>query len=515
MNNRHNHIDINFDFYSTNLLDILLNLDEGVIITDASGRIRFYNKAQATIDQLDPAKAINRLVTEVYGLSKSNSLIFNCLQIGEPIINQLFYYRLNESDKICKSIHTVFPLYTNGSGSTIGTICFIRNVDMLEKTVVTSSTSAPDQSSKALKNGTRFTFSDMIGVHPSILTCLRRARNAALSKSPIMICGETGTGKELLVQAIHNYSQRHANPFVAINCAAIPESLQESTLFGTSRGAFTGSLEKKGLFEEAQGGTLYLDECDSMPLSLQAKLLRVLEEMKLRRVGSNKETSVDVRILSSIKKDYYKPLPKQSIRKDLYYRLSVVFIEIPPLRERKQDLEILSHHFIHKHNLVMETNVESVSPEVLELFQNYDWPGNVRELEHVIEGSMNCLGEETVINFDHLPDNFALDSHLDTGKRNKNLYTFFPIGDQDKLLQGLKKLNSSKTDPQFYGKTNLTRAHNRDEAELILKALKTTRGNISQAASQLGVSRQLLHYKLKKFGIKPKEFKIKRLRSKE
>jgi arginine utilization regulatory protein len=324
----------------------------------------------------------------------------------------------------------------------------------------------------------------------------------------IMICGETGTGKEMLAQAIHNYSQRRQHPFVAVNCAAIPESLQESTLFGTSRGAFTGALERQGLFEEATGGTLYLDEVDSMPLALQAKLLRVLQDKKVRRVGSSMEKAVDVRILSSVKKEYRQALPLDTFRKDFYFRLSVVLIEIPPLRIRSGDLELLTNHFIAKNNLLLGMQVESVSAEVMELFRHYEWPGNVRELEHVIEGAMNAVGRSAELQMEHLPSNFAVSRSPAQGSvSGDEVYPFFPLGDRDRLLQGLERLKAPDSDAAFEGKVNLTKSQNRREAEMLHQAIKEAEGNISEAARQLGVSRQLLHYKLKKLGIIPKKLK--------
>jgi arginine utilization regulatory protein len=230
--------------------------------------------------------------------------------------------------------------------------------------------------------------------------------------------------------------------------------------------------------------------------------------MKMRRVGSNRELSINLRIVSSFKKDYLQPLPKESLRKDLYYRLSVVFLEIPPLRVRKSDLALLTKHFIHRNNISLGLQVEGVSSSVMELFINYNWPGNVRELEHVLEGAMIASGNETILQLDHLPTNFAFGRNSAAGPQPGNdLYTFFPISDQDKFLQGLDRIKSGQDNVQFEEKINLTKVQNRREAEVLYQVIKAAQGNISQAARQLGISRQLLHYKLKKFGILPKEFK--------
>ena len=487
----------------TDFLDVFSAFDSGVIITDLIGRIVYYNKAQAAIDQLDPERVIGSLVTEIYGLNKQNSMILRCMEIGQPIINQLSYYQL-EPQKVRNVIYSVYPL--RSSGSIRGSICFVRNRDVLEKAALNSTSLMSGKARESIENGTHFTFVDLIGADPAFLSCIRCARAAATSRSSIMICGETGTGKEMLAQAIHNYSARRSRPFVGVNCAAIPESLQESELFGTARGAFTGAMDKMGLFEEANGGSLYLDEIDAMPMSLQAKLLRVLQEMRVRRVGSNKEKEVDLRLLSSIKKQYGKPLREGPLRKDLYYRLSVVFIELPPLRERKQDIETLTHHFIQKHNYAMGSKVTQVSPEVRRLFSIYDWPGNIRELEHVIEGALNAVGDETEVRREHLQSNFT-EAWPDNGR---------PLAAQASLqhTSGVHREDREPHEAEAWGgsgqlcvQESLTAAHSKREHEMILQAIRETGGNISRAARLLGVSRQLLHYKLKKFSIDPKRFK--------
>ena len=505
MTSSSSHVVRGTDLSHIDFVEPLLLLEDGVIVTDASGRILVYNRAQAFLDQLDPDNVLNRSVSEIYHLSESNSLLLSCLRTGQPIHGQATSYRLSDPDRVCRAVCSVFPLK---SGREIkGAICFTRSNHKPESIDLDRPASKEVPPSGGFRNRTRFSFSDIIGSSPEFLACLRRARAAALTKSMVLICGETGTGKEMLAQAIHSYSQRRHHPFVAVNCAAIPESLQESTLFGTSRGAFTGALERQGLFEEAMGGTLYLDEVDSMPHALQAKLLRILQDMKVRRVGSSAEKALDVRIISSVKKEYQRALPMDAFRKDFYYRLSVVLIEIPPLRTRRGDLELLTNHFIAKNNLLLEMQVESASAEVMELFRHYEWPGNVRELEHVVEGAMNAMGRDTELRMDHLPSNFAVSGSADGGSASEEVYTFFPLGDRDRLLQGLDRLKEPDSDAAFEGSVNLTKAQNRREAELLHQAIKEAGGNISQAARQLGVSRQLLHYKLKKFGILPRKLR--------
>ncbi|MFO7878085.1 MAG: sigma 54-interacting transcriptional regulator [Desulfovermiculus sp.] len=499
------HVAQNFDFSGIDFLEPLLNLNTGVIITDVSGRILLYNNAQSRIDHLEPSQVLNRPVTEVYGLSENQSLILCCLRNSEPIIEQSSSYHPSHSTDLYQGIYSVYPL--RSGGQITGALCFAHHGDATQKTPQ-NKTPKDEKGSSSSKNSTQFTFSDLIGASPEFLACMNRARAASVTSSTVMICGETGTGKEMLAQSIHNESPRRHNPFIAVNCAAIPENLQESIIFGTTRGAFTGAMERRGLFEAAQGGTLYLDEVDSMSPSLQAKLLRVLQDMKIRRLGSNTEKFINLRIISSVKKNYRQPLPMNTLRKDLYYRLSVVYLEIPPLRVRTKDLDLLTTHFINRNNISLGLHVESISPQVMELFFNYTWPGNVRELEHVLEGAMNAVGKERVLRLEHIPANFAIEEGSSSeSQAGNNFYTFFPINDKDTLLKGLDRLKSSNSETEFQGDINLTRAQNRSEAELLYKVIKAAQGNISQAARHLGISRQLLHYKLKKFGITPKKFK--------
>ena len=434
-----------FQLSDVDFLEIFRNFDDGVIITNAEGRVVFYNHTQSVIDQLEPDQVMGRLVTEIYRLSEENSMIMRCINSGQPILNQLFFYRPHPG-KLCHVLHTVYPLKLGDRVS--GAICFIRNSDVIEKAIRSSAALIPEED-RDFDNGTVFTFAHIIGADPQLLRCLKKAKTAAGTKSPIMIYGETGTGKEMFAQSIHNYSRRHSKPFVAVNCAAIPENLQESTLFGTTRGAFTGSVDRPGLFEEANGGTLYLDEIDVTPQSLQAKLLRVLEERKVRRVGSTSAARVDLQIISSTKIDFGERLLFDKLRKDLFYRLSVVDIEIPPLRRRKADIDTLTRHFIDKSNYNLGTRAESASPEVLELFRNYDWPGNVRELEHVIEGALNTFDDERIIDLDHLPAHFTLVGPPGISKQGEPVAEksrYLAVEDRDRPQKSPDAPGSSGTD---------------------------------------------------------------------
>ncbi|MCP3876099.1 MAG: transcriptional regulator, partial [Desulfobacteraceae bacterium] len=250
------------------------------------------------------------------------------------------------------------------------------------------------------------TFERIIGKTPAFVNAINASRMAASTPSPVMLFGETGTGKELFARALHNHSSRSAKKYTPVNCAAIPENLLEGILFGTSKGAFTGSVDKAGLFERTNKGTIFLDEVNSMPIGLQSKILRSIQESKVRRVGALKEIETDLKIISSVNNDPHVSISNGTLRSDLFYRLGVVFIHIIPLRERMDDLGLLVNHFIEKHNTLLGKSVQKASDKVMKLFKKYTWPGNVRELEHVIEGAMNVIGTNKTIQIRHLQSHF-------------------------------------------------------------------------------------------------------------
>jgi len=306
-------------------------------------------------------------------------------------------------------------------------------------------------------------------VMESIFTVVRQIAD---SKSTVLIMGESGTGKELVSRAIHYGSNRKNFPFVTINCAAIPETLIESELFGHERGAFTNAIEKKlGRFEIAHRGTLFLDEIGELSLSTQAKILRFLEEKEFNRVGGSKTIKVDVRLITATNRDLKQLLKKGAFREDLYYRINVVPIVIPPLRERKEDIPMLLDHFMKKFNTENNKKVKGVSKEALELMMNYEWPGNVRELENLIERVIALTANE-YIQPNELP---------------------FPV-------INIPKINGLK-DSVLDGKVPFLEAEEEFERGIILDALKRANFIQSHAADILGISRRILKYKMDKLGI--------------
>jgi arginine utilization regulatory protein len=465
-------------------LPVFDGFSEGVIIVDRTGMIIYYNQAMGSIDELDPEDAIGLKVVDVYDLSEKNSLIMQCLSTRLPIIDRALLYRTRRG-KVANTIHTVFPLFKNKRIE--GAICLVREYNVLEDTITAISLPLPQPSRP---NDTRFDFDSIIGTNIDFLRAVNTAKIAANSPSPVMLYGETGAGKELFAQAIHNASDRKAQRYTAVNCAAIPENLLEGILFGTSSGAFTGAKNKLGLFESTNGGTLFLDELNAMPIGLQAKILRVIQERKVRRLGSLRETEIDLKIISSVDQEPHVAISRNNLRPDLYYRLGVVFIPIPPLRERKEDIELLGRHFLEKHSRRLNRRVTEISDDVLTLFQNYDWPGNVRELEHIIEGAINLVVSSNTIERRHLQ------SHPNTWRRLKKQSE--AVSKADTTASTVAGIAATQRSRQPRG---LKATQARREKAMLVEALDDHEGNVTRAAESIGISRQLFSYKMKKHGI--------------
>jgi arginine utilization regulatory protein len=487
------------DFFS-----VLTAFDEGVVIADKSGRIVFYNRTQSQIDDLEPEYVIGKSVPEVYNLDQNSSMILRCIKSGQPILGELFFYRTCRG-KLVNTVNSTFPLMEHGRVS--GAICFIKDYNLLDKKISAIPACSPYEG-LGYGNGTRFNFADIIGDDEKFRQSVKEARLTADSPSPVMLYGETGTGKEMFAQSIHNHGPRHDSRFIGINCAAIPENLLEGLLFGTSKGAFTGAVNKSGILEQAHGGTLFLDEVDSMPLNLQTKLLRFLQERKIRRVGGSTDIKIDVKIISSVSNNPQQALQDGQIRMDLFYRLAVVFIPIPPLRDLINGVEALTRHFIYKYNLVLGKNVIGVSENVIDIFRRYHWPGNVRELEHLIEGTLNVIEAEDIIRVQHLPRHFLPPEFTILTEKFTDPHLNGPSD-----VKELPELNGAEInvpaidEPQQNSMPqSLLRRQKTREKELINLALVESAGNVSRAARKLNISRQLLHYKMKKYSLRRSSF---------
>jgi DNA-binding NtrC family response regulator len=336
-------------------------------------------------------------------------------------------------------------------------------------------------------------YHNVVGVSQKMSELLGFVNKVAASEATtILVQGESGTGKDLIAKAIHYESRRQDKPFVAINCSAIPETLMEAELFGHERGAFTDAKTmKKGLFEMADGGTLFLDEIGELSPLLQAKLLRVLEDQVIRRVGGVRDMQVDVRVIAASNRDLERAVRESQFRQDLYYRLAIISIFLPPLRERKEDILPLVEFFISRYNRKFRKNVTGITDETRKLMLKYDWPGNVRELKNAVERAM-ILEEDTKLNPDYLP--FAV------AKQHSALTAFESSSGQNGGGGSGKQLPDGRSLPKLEipeGGTSLEEV----ERELVEIAMSQANGNQTHAARLLDISRDALRYKLKKFGL--------------
>ena len=464
------------------------NLHEGVVISDKDGTILYYNTTQAKIDDYEREYPMEKRITDLYELSDDTSIMQQCMVAKRPIRNRVIIYR-TKLGKVANTISNAFPLFNDVE--LVGAICFTKDYQMLESIVAQE---VPPKQQKFAGKGCKYSFDDIIGSDHTLVESVNIAKLASGSPSPIMLSGETGTGKELFAQSIHNHGSQSKGKFIPVNCAAIPENLLEGILFGTSKGVFTGSVDKSGLFEQANGGTLFLDELDSMPLGLQAKLLRVVQEKKVRRLGAAREIELNLKIVSTVSRPPLDMIKISKMRQDLFYRLGVVFVMIPPLRERKTDISQLTDRFISNFNTIFDEKVTGLSSAVMDLFSAYDWPGNVRELEHVIEGAMNLVNGSNLIRVKHLPP---------------HVRSYIPLNAPAKVPPiGNPSPQPPKSPRAYFFRENMNLVENQsvNEIEIIINALISTKGNVARAAKQLEISPQSLHYKLKKYGLGRKQF---------
>jgi DNA-binding NtrC family response regulator len=323
----------------------------------------------------------------------------------------------------------------------------------------------------------------IVGTHPAMQKVIQLISQVAGTKATVLIQGESGTGKEIVARAIHYQSDRASNPFVVINCAAIPSNLLESELFGHEKGAFTGAIKtKKGRLELADQGTLFLDEIGEMPKELQVKILRVLEEQRFQRVGGTEDVEVDNRIIAATNKDLKQAVEAGLFRDDLYYRLNVFIISIPPLRERKEDIPLLIDYFLKKHREVFKSRATGVKEEALKLLTEYPWPGNVRELENTLVRAM-ILSSSELIQAEDLPDEMRREGIPEGIK---------PPAHREELKQ-MKKEAQQKAKEEI-------------EKGFIIEALRQGGGNVLRSAEKVGMDRRQFQNLIRKYGISKKDF---------
>ena len=447
--------------YAMKEKDNFLGNISAIFVMDKNGNLLNSIHAQnryAAGKIIDYKDYIGKNVLDMFeSLNKENSSIMQCIESGEPVYRNIQEFEFNQHTFYCENL--TVPIDFDGE---LKVIEISRYLD------------GGVQREAAGLQKSMYRLSDIITQDPRMRRNVETARRIKDTMSPVIIYGESGTGKELFAQGMHEDSIRRTEPFVAQNCAALPENLFESLLFGSVKGAFTGAVDKPGLFELANHGTLFLDEINSLPLHLQSKLLRVVEEGNVRRVGSAKDIQVQVKIITAMNENPADLIERGGMRQDLFYRLNVLNLKMIPLRERKEDIALYLSHFVEFYNQIFKTNVKGASKEVYTCFCQYNWPGNVRELKNVIESSMHFVtGGE--IELDHLPPTF-----LENMERQEAL---------------------ARQDAQACGTEGLKSLLQNNERNSIVAALWEAKGNVSQAAKLLGLPRETLRYKIQKYSI--------------
>lgn len=448
---------------------ILSRIDEGIHVVDTNGKTIYYNEVAARHDGLNISDVIGKPLLQVFpSLNENTSTLLKVLTSKKAIYNQAQSYT-NVYGKKIETMNTTLPIFVKKHF--VGAMEIAKDHSTMkrlsEQLVDLQRQLLAKKNSLKRKSTASYTLQDLLTKNPQFIAMKKEAEKLARSHSPILVFGESGTGKELFVQGIHHASPRASAPFIAQNCAAIPENLLESILFGTAKGSYTGAVERPGLFELADGGTLFLDEIHAMPIELQAKLLRVLEDGRFRRLGGAKDIVVDVRVMAAMNVHPKAALEQKLLRSDLFYRLNVFTFELTSLRSRKEDILYLSEIYIKNFNQSLNKKVQRISDDVKEVLLSYSWPGNVRELKHALEYMMNiCTGEQ--LERDDLP-----------------------VMLKEFLKKGAKRISGESL--SFRERVAAF------EQEMILEALQRTGGNIQQAASMLRLPRQTLQYKIQKY----------------
>lgn len=467
----------NTEFLYTRALD---QLPFGVQIYDKNTHAVYFNQASREISHIPSGVNITgRHLLDMYDLEETVSTTMTALRTQSPVIDRVDQFSVDNGTFIASS-NTSYPIFQNGQLS--GAVTFEHTEETIQKYY-----QSIQDTRQALKHFSGnaapvrfsgYTFENVIGGSEKLRSAVELAQRVAPQNSPVMLVGETGTGKEIFAQSIHRSSPRAGKKFVAINCAAIPETLIESLLFGTAKGSFTGSEDKAGYFEEASGGTLFLDELNSMSLVMQSKLLRVLQERTFRRVGGKKDLELDVRIISSCNEDPFQTVEENKFRRDLFYRLSSVIIELPPLREHLEDLEQLTRYHLEQTAFQYVHRITRIQPQVYQLLRAYRWPGNVRELFHVLDYAQN-VADSDVMTVEHLP-------------------AYLRKNQAPAHRQSVSPAVSPSID---FSHTSLQALMDDHEKEVITQALDHCGYNISQTAQALGILRQSLQYRIRKYGI--------------
>lgn len=442
-------------------------IDSGIIMFNTQGIISQYNQLACQILHLSFDSLKDKPLSSIIDLEDSS---LNPLNITHDIQNREVSFTTYKNERIPLSLSP--SIIKSEQGTQLGTVLVINEAKKIHKLV------------NRLSGFTAtYTFDSILGKAPSIIEAKKIAEAAAKSNSNVLILGESGTGKELMAQSIHNASARAHGPFIAINCGSLPKGLIESELFGYEPGAFTGANKEgyPGKFELAQGGTIFLDEIGDMPLELQTSLLRVLQTKEIVRIGGKQKKKIDVRIMAATNVDLLQSVQKKEFRSDLYYRINVLSIEVPPLRDRKSDILLLTNHFISSISRMLEKRIDGITSDAEQLLYDYNWPGNIRELENVIERAVN-LASGHIITKEDLPPAITYLSNT-------------PTESQDSL--------SEETMPKLTGDVTESQSYKR-----LISVLADEHGNVSKASERLGIPRRTLYRRIKKYNINIDEFRL-------
>ncbi len=441
---------------------IIDSTNDAISVADENGIVRMVNKAYTKITGYSPEDVIGKPAT--IDIAEGESIHMLIAKLRQPIYNA----KLKVGPAKKEVIVNATPLFVKGRFK--GSVAVVHDVSEIFRL-----TAELEEVKRLIRHmRAQYTFDDIIGDSRVIQIAKEQAKKVAQTPATVLLRGESGTGKELFAHAIHNSSPRKNKPFVSVNCAAIPESILESELFGYEEGSFTGALQggKKGLVEEADSGTLFLDEVGKLPLSLQPKLLRFIESKEFVPIGGRNVKKVDVRIIAATNMELEKMVRSGAFLPDLYFRLNVFPIYLPPLKERKEDIPKIAMHIVKKLNQQYGRMVEGISPGVIKYITSRDWPGNVRELENFFGRVMISMGpEERFIEIKHLPE----DSGIRTEKEESEI---LPLG--ERTLKDLVK---------------------EYERKIILTALKQVNGDKSEAAKLLDISIRTLYYKMERYNI--------------
>ncbi|WP_123053177.1 sigma 54-interacting transcriptional regulator [Clostridium sp. JN-1] len=449
-----------------------------VAVIDKEGKYIYYNIYDAEIDKSSVKDNLGKYILDSYkNLTEETSTMLRSLKHGERFIDKHQIY-ITKTGKTVDYMHTTLPLYDENK-NIIGAIEIGRDISQIKQLTDTVLDLSAKLYTHYEENPNQLEGQDEILTrNEKMISQINKLDIYSQTDFPILIYGETGTGKELFSKRAHKKSKRANKPFVTLNCAGIPDTLLESMLFGTEKGAFTGAEKRKGLFEIADGGTLFLDELNSMPMNIQPKLLRVLQDGTFLRLGSNQQIHVDVRIIAAMNQSPEEAIEKGALRRDLFYRISTCMISIPPLRHRKEDISLLAYLFLEKYSKELGHNLKHINPQVINRLEQNSWPGNVRMLENVIKRSI-MLEDKNHIALNDL---------------------VFDMGEE--IFSNKIEPNDSPNDTITPIGSSLTEMVDNYEKEIIEKAMIQYKNNIKRAAEALKIPRSTLQYKLLKYDIK-------------